>query len=482
MVALLVSGIMPVQALGQAPTATPPVPPGHWAYVALDRMAAAGLTNDAWAVGHRPQSAGVVRAAFWAAVVRAMLEDSPLVDFARSSARLFAREYPEAERARGNHVAVREVWLRAAAATGPAALSDAVELGADVTASFGAHVVVSYAPAVHMRADGSTTLEQPRVALVGKLGSWWASVGRHQLSFGPATGGLILNGASSFDGVLLGTDGAVRVGSIGRWLGPVHAIALVSRLPSDTLGAATWFGAARVTLSPHPRVQIGLNRTAVVAADERSGAGLGALLLVAVGKHTRPNVEDQRASVDLHVTLGSGSWRIVPYFEWGFEDTAGAYVEDPGLTVGAYLPSLPGVPALSLWYEYTAFGESARLCWFCTARTTGWYRHGSVRTAYIGEDGLLIGHPLGGYGHEHRVDATGWLRGARVRLRGTLVRRQREPLNLLYESRPGASHGIAVGSSYRASSTLTVDANLWWEWGEAGWHDGAASVGAHLLF
>lgn len=480
--ALFATSVAPLRVAAQVP-ATPPLPPAHWAYIALDRLAGAGLLDDAWAVGNRPQSAGVALAAFRTAVVRAALEGSPLAGFARSAARRFAREHPQSHRSAttGAYLAVREARLRAGKTTGAPARRGRLEFGVDVTAALGRHFVVSYGPAVSMSAS-ATTVEQPRLAVVGKVGSWWASAGRQRLSFGPATGGLILNDASAFDGLLFGSDGAVRLGGIGHWLGPVHVTALISRIAPDTLGEAAWFGAARVTFAPHPRVHIGLNRTAVVPAGGGDGVGLGSLLLVAVGKHTRPNKEDQRASVDLSVALGGPSWRVVPYLEWGFEDTAGAYMEDPGLTVGAYMPFLPGVPTLSLRYEYTGFGESARLCWFCSARITKWYRHGTVRSAYIGEDGLLIGHPLGGYGYEHRIDAVAWLVGADARVRATLVRRHREPLNLLYATRPGDSHALGAGGSYRVGPALTFDANLWWEQGEAGWHNGAASIGGHLLF
>lgn len=481
-VALLAVMLAAAGAGGQTSAATPPVPPGHWAYGALDRMAAAGLIDDEWAVGHRPQSAGVMMAALRAAQVSAVADASPLADFVRSSVRHFAREFPASHDGRGgSHVSMREATFRTSGRTGDASGFGTIEIGAELTAAIGRHFILSYAPTLNVSSD-ATTVEHSRVTMVGKLGSWWATAGRQRFSFGPASGGLILNGVSSFDGVMLGNDDAVRLGGIGRWLGPLHVTAVLSRLPADTLGAAAWFGAARVSLSPHPRVRIGLTRTAVVAGDEDGDLGLGTLLMVAAGKHTGQNVEDQRASMDLSVALGGRAWRIVPYFEWGFEDTAGAYVEDPGLTAGAYVPFVPGLADLSLRYEYTAFGKAAHMCWFCNARTTKWYRHGSVRSAYVGQDGLLIGHPLGGYGYQHRMDAIGWLIGGQARVQVTLVRRNREPLNLLYESQPGDSRAIGARGSYYVTSDLTLDAILWWESGDAGWRERAASLGAQLRF
>lgn len=423
--------------------------------------------------------------AFENAVIVATMEDSRLADFARASAGRFGREYPQSHRPRGQgELAVREVTLRVGRGEFGAGRGTNVELGLDVTASLGSHFVLSYGPALNVSGGGSTSIEQPRMTLVGKLGSWWVSAGRQQLAFGPATGGLILNGAAAFDGVMVGSDGPFRLGSIGRWLGPIQATGLLSRLPSDTLGGAAWFGAARLTIMPHPRVQIGLNRTAVVAADdERLDVGLGALMRVAIGKHTRPNIEDQRASVDVSVGIGGSSWRVVPYFEWGFEDSAGAYIEDPGLTLGAFVPFLPGLPAVSLRYEYTAFGESARTLWSGgPAETRKWYRHSGTRAAYIGREGQLIGHPLGGYGYEHRVNAAAWILGSDARVYGTLVRRRRDPVNLLYERRPGQSHGLGLGGSYRFAEAVTVETDLWWEKGDRGWRDREVSLGARVVF
>lgn len=139
-VALLLVALASARAGGQTPAATPPVPPGHWAYRALDRMAAAGLIDDEWAVGHRPQSAGVMMAALRAAQASAVEEASPLADFVRSSARRFAREFPPSHDARGgSHVSVREATFRASGTTGGAPGFGTIEIGADVTAALGRH-------------------------------------------------------------------------------------------------------------------------------------------------------------------------------------------------------------------------------------------------------------------------------------------------------------------------------------------------------
>lgn len=484
MIAAAIAGIGLAAAplAGQDEVATAPVALEHWGYDALDRLAAAGLSTEGWAAGHRPQSAGAMLAALRAAAKRAAGRSSPLAGFARSSAERFAGEYPHAGGGRPGATSRRQIVVRAGG-LGDAGDREAASVGVDLSASYGRHVALSYGSTMNVSADAAPSVGRPSVTLVGKLGSWWVSAGRQRMAFGPGTDGLVLSGSAAFDGVMFGTDGAVRLGGIGRWLGPLRATAMVSRLPADTLGAAAWFGAMRLTLAPHPRIRIGLNRTTVIGTEVRgSELTLRDVLSIAAGKHTDPNFEDQRASLDLAVLLGNHSWRLAPYVEWGIEDSAGAHLEDPALSAGAYLPYLPGVPALSLRYEYTAFGESARLCWFCSARTTDWYRHGTVRSAYVGENGRLIGHRLGGYGHEHRLEADAWLHAHTARIRAVLIRRHREPRNLLYPNRPGDSHGAGVRASFRVTPALTLDADLRYERGEAGWDERAAWLGARYIF
>ncbi|MFW6079236.1 MAG: capsule assembly Wzi family protein [Gemmatimonadota bacterium] len=470
----------------RAELATAPVEVDHWAYAALDRLAAAGLLEEEWAPGRRPQPAGVMMEALREASRRAKKRSSPLDAFAAASVDRFGGEFPQlgADGGAGrSSAAARRSVMAGAVAGGPGLPERSWVLGYDLSASVDRHLAIRYGSAVSFGPDADASPGPSSIAVVGRLGGWWVSAGRQRVGFGPGTGGLVLNDAASFDGVLAGTGEPLRLGGPGRWLGPVHVRALASRIPADTVGAAAWFGAMRVTLEPHPRIRVGLNRTLVVARRVGDHSPTFAdLLRIAVGKHTQPNFEDQRASIDATVLLGTGEWRMASYLEWGIEDTAGAHFEDPALTVGAFVPHLPGLSRLSARYEYTAFGEAARVCGFCDAQRRNWYRHSGVRPAYVAGGGRLIGHPLGGYGHEHRVEAAAWLGGARARIEALYAARAREPGNLLYAERPGRSRAAALRTVYRLGRSLTLDGGVWRETGEAGWTDASARVAARVLF
>src|SRR5690606_34597427 len=111
----------------------------------------------------------------------------------------------------------------------------------------------------------------------------------------------------------------------------------------------------------------------------------------------------------------------------------------------------------------------------------GWYTHSRVRRAYLNANGDPYGHPLAGYGHEHRLEAHATLLDARLRLAAAVLTREREPDNRLWHVRPGRSHGGFVNASYRVSPRLRVEAGGLLESGERGWREAEARLGLRAL-
>ena len=475
------------RATAQVRPASVPLAAEHWAYEALERLGAAGLLDGAWLAGERPLSEGSVAAALRAAAARGRARSSPLARFAAGVLARFAEEYPFADSGPVPPAASRArqqvaFGLRAGSG-GPAPERGAVVAGRfDVRLA--GRLAVLYEPELRAGGPGGAALVQRRALVAGRAGAWWAFAGRERFRWGPgAGGGLVLTDGVAFDGVALGLEDPVRLPGPARVLGPLRATLAVSVVGGDTLGPRVVFGAARLAVAPLPALQIGLNRTTIVAGQAADGRriGVGDVARLLVGVHTRPDFDDDRASVDLRVRADVARVPIVAYVELGFEDTAGAITEDPALVSGLYLPVIPGLPGVALRYEYAAFGDDARFCWYCEREPRNWYRHGHPRAAYASEDGVPYGHPLGGYGREHRVEARAWLWDARLRLGLAVLSRDRGPGNLLYGWRPGASRGAGLEAAYLVTTRARIEAAVEVERGRAGWRERAARVGVRAV-
>ena len=127
---------------------------------------------------------------------------------------------------------------------------------------------------------------------------------------------------------------------------------------------------------------------------------------------------------------------LLAYAELGLEDADRSW-GDPALLAGVLWAPPSPVP-LALRYEYVAFGRSARVCGWCDTLPAYWYQHVRFQSGWRVADQLL-GHPLGGYGHQHTLAGTAWSRDGRLRaaLQGASIRRER--WNLLETARPGSA-------------------------------------------
>lgn len=490
----------PTAVPAQSPPASSPLHAGHWAYDALDRLSAGGVLDTLWLPGTRPRSQTAVAAALLAANRRAGSDSivSPLAAFAESALARFAAEYPRvvavADRTddvyrpdsiRGFALRDGAVATDVRAAGGGFDSGRALGIRPRLAAAATRHLAVFYEPELRVGSGdaASPTLTTARGGLTGKIGPVWLHAGRERLGFGPgAGGGIVLDDGASWDGVMAGLDQSVRLPLVSRYLGPVHALGLLSRIGPDSIGGRAWFGAMRFVAAPTSWIQIGVSRSLLVATEVRGGEriGLRDWLYALGGKHTP--FEDQLLAVDVRGEFGIGGTPLAAYLEWGMEDTAGGWVEDPGLLLGLFAPVLPGLPAASLRYEYAAFGDDAHICGFCGRQSRHWYRHGpDPRPLYATADGVPLAHPLGGYGHEHRLGMRVWARGGRLRGRATLLAREREPANILYDRWPGGSIGGVLGAAYRIVPAIEVAGSLRLETGD-GWTRRAGSVGAHAFF
>jgi hypothetical protein len=413
------------------------VDPDHWVYGVLDRAGVAGVARG-WLPGARPASAGEITAALEAALA-GMAPGDPWYPTLSEALHWLDRELGDGS---------SPVRLVPSVGLGASESADGPETWAvgrvAVIARAGRGVAAWAEPEPLVAADGGEAeLDVRRAGVAWRLGPVNLAAAREVGRFGPGTHGSVVLGDRSRRDMLLASlaEGVRLPGWLGS-LGPIQATLSLSGIAADSLGPGVGVLAAELRLRPHERVHIGLYRTTVVAGTVgEDRMDLGDVSFLIIGKHTP--YDDQRGSVSVAVRTDPWGLPVVPYLEWGAEDSAGIE-EDPAIIAGVWLPSIPvGVPA-GLRYEYVAVGRDARALWGapCCFEQRNWYRHGTPpRARYVDGDRQLLGHRLGGYGHEHVVEievpllAAGWV------VKGEGFVREREARNLLAAVYPGRSVG-----------------------------------------
>lgn len=441
-----------------------PLPVDHWAHAALERLAAARLLGEDWVEGARPISVGEAVAALRTAARND--DGGALHGFAAEALERLLEEYPVADGA--------EWWRGSGASVGYASRTDGDDAWHGAVLAPRIILIPADAAAIVYEAGlewGGGAGERPsgdlvhhRVLAGARLGPVRVVAGRQRWQFGTGTQSIVLGDAAPHDAVGVALAEPAHV----RWLGPLRASLLLRRIGGDRYGQSATLAAMRVAFVPHPAVQVNLSRTMVVAGTvEGKRVGPGDVVLMFFGKHT--DFEDQVAAVGAQLRARILGRPVEPYLEWGFTDTAGLD-EDPAVVAGVFVPVMPGFPEASLRYEYTAFGESARPPFLpCCHEPRSWYRHYMIRDRYVDGEGRPLGHPLGGYGHEHRVEGAAWLAQGRARMTGALVVREREAKNILHDVRPGRSTAGELAVTFHLRKSLTLRSSIEYERGTAGW-------------
>lgn len=326
---------------------------------------------------------------------------------------------------------------------------------------------------VGLSADG-VELGEAYVAWDPGLPSLW--VGRRHLRLGPGDGGVILSGLRPLDGVGLDVE-AFRLPWLLRHLGPARFHTAIARLGDVRPYDNPLLWTMRGSIQPHPRVTLGVNRGVMVPGPEQMTAEwLVQFPLVLIGKHPDGELnrqDNQIASVDLAYNVPLPSLPARLYVEWGFEDSAGAWRSVPGIVAGAYLPRLPGAPALSAGLEHASFSPSC-------CGNPWWYRHRGFMGGWTDERRPL-GHPLGGHGTESSLRLDGTLWDARLLAGALLYHRHRGFENLYAPTRQGTSNGGALRASLWLDSRFELRAQVEHERGED-WRQTGISLLGGVLF
>ena len=310
----------------------------------------------------------------------------------------------------------------------------------------------------------------------------WA--GRRRYAWKPGTDAGIVLSHGVFDGAGVQTDAAFRLPWVLRHLGDIQLELAVGqhdfRNPcvDRTLGAAdsvpcenAWFLATRGSLSPHPRVALGVSRAAFFGGEGNTDVDAFAVFSVLIGKHAGEvsELDNQLVAVDAGWRPPTESWLPLRlYAEWGFEDSAGAFANVPGILAGIEVPSVPGVPGLGISVERTSFARS------CCDNPI-WYRHSVYHDGWT-QDGRPLGHPLAGHGSEWSLGATGTFREARVTVDGRAFARDRGTENLYDPERLGESLGTTARVTLLLARGIEAQVGGSIEYGR-GWREHAVAVG-----
>ncbi len=484
-----------VQAQVPDRAATTHLDPGHWAVAAAQRLAALGLAPDGFGWGERALTVREVRRVLQVAAERAPTDAPRLAELAQGYLARFDEEFGAAL---SSDAAIGRVPARRPAGTVDAGVyhregmvrggvgynnaddwTGAIPVGdvstpfAGATLRLDAHPRLAFDIAARYD-DRELEIGRAEISTGWRnLGLW---IGRRRMGFGPgAGGGIVLTGIEALDGVGLGSLDPFNPGGPLEHLGPIRFQGAISRVRNGDRIRDPWFWTARLSLEPHARLQIGFTRAVMLGGEGNSPWTLRNIAYTLIGKHAGEmgEFDNQVFAFDVHYRPPVGAIPLLVYLEWGMDDSAGALKDVPAIVAGVYLPSLPMLPAASFRLEHTTFAGS------CCGNTI-WYRNWAFRGGWT-DDGVPLGHPLGGHGREWLAEVRADLHEARVRLVAGGIVRWRGHENLFAPQRAGDAAGGWLRAGVRVSPRLEVFFGGALERGSGGWSSRSADAALHMF-
>jgi len=216
---------------------------------------------------------------------------------------------------------------------------------------------------------------------IGKDSQWW----------GPGYHGALLltNNAEPFTLARLTNPQPVLLPWIFKYLGPFRFTFFATRLEKDRKDVPEpYLWGMRLNFKPHPYLEFGLERTAILGGKGRSES-LKTWWYSFTGQaenKTGSGAGDQRAGLDVKLTLPFRLQPLQLYAEADGEDEAGGLPTKWAYVTGIYLPRLLNLERIGFRAEYA------------TDHVPGypnvWYRH-HIYTAGYTYEGRIIGHHMG---------------------------------------------------------------------------------------
>lgn len=216
---------------------------------------------------------------------------------------------------------------------------------------------------------------------VGKASQWWGP-GHH--------GALLLsNNAEPFTMIRIENPEPVLLPWVFRYLGPFRFAFFVTELENDRNDVSEpYFWGMRLGFKPHPRVELGLQRTAILCGEGRAcDAGTWWKSFTGKGENlSEEEAGDQKAGFDVKVTMPFQLQPVQIYTEISGEDEASGFPSRLAYLGGIYLPRILTEKRLSLRVEYATN--------HIQNHPNFWYTHHIYQSGYT-YDGRIIGHHMG---------------------------------------------------------------------------------------
>ena len=347
--------------------------------------------------------------------------------------------------------------------------------GARLASSIAAQPMSFLALAATPEVDGAD-LSLAGWEVIATAGGASLILGKRELGFGYGRSGGVVLSETALPQLSVETTRPWRGPGLLSVLGEWSLAAALSRFDERRHPDRPLFFTMQGTLRPHPRVTLSGARASMFAGDSTdvgiTARSLGKMLIgVYEGTYA---FENQVVSASVRYRLPTEA--LVPltaYFEWGAEDSSGAWYNVPGRVIGIWSPALPGIPQVALGIEHTSFASSC-------CGNAAWYRHFSFRGGWATEDQAL-GHPLGGNGWEWTAYAAVDGSAAPVHADARFFARDREEENLFAPDRVGRSLGGATSVSWLAHPRVELRGSAFLERG-GDWTAREFEIGTRILF
>lgn len=383
------------------------VPLESWIYPAMDRLAALGYIQTAFA-GIRPWTR--LECARLLNEARDRLEDddngagqTAARELYSSLQQEFGQEFAELESDRYRHLGIEEVYVRSLTIGGPP-LTDSYHFGQTVINDYGrpygrganlqvgiATAAVSgpvffYARGEYQHGASLPSFSLPLRELIAQIDStpvqppasqgttnrfemvdgyagmnlldFSVAVGKQSLWWGPSKGGpfLISNNAEPMYMLRIARNSPFKLPWILQYLGPARTDFFLARLSGHSFPARPWIHGAKFSFKPTRNLELGFSRTVVFAGEGHpftTRSLLRSFFSNSPANDAREGPGDRRVAVDFSYRVpGLRNW-LTLYSDSMVDDVALPFQapDRTALSPGIYLARIPGLPKLDFRAE-----------------------------------------------------------------------------------------------------------------------------------